>query len=219
MWDAAIVYVIDDDDAFRASVEALVRSVSLKVKGYRSADSFLEQWSPHHPGCVLLDLRIPDMNGLQLQERLRRQGRNIPVVFLSGHGDVPTAVRAMRNGAYEFLTKPCSEEDLLAAIQKAVRLDIEHCEEWQQREVLLARWNVLTPREQQVFEGVVNGKANKEVARDLGISPKTVELHRSNLMAKMHAKSLPDLVQKYIRLKGYWADNAEIGGLSRSSAA
>lgn len=206
MWEAATVYIVDDDKGVRSSLECLMRSVSLNARSYGSADEFLQEWDPRSPGCLILDLRMPGMSGLQLQEKLVELKNRLPIIFVSAHADVPTAVRAMRHGAQEFLTKPFCEEELLETVQRAIRQDLERRQNWQHQQVLQARWNVLTPREQQVFEGVVAGKPNKQVARDLGISPKTVELHRSNLMAKMHAESLPDLVQKYIELTQHWEE-------------
>lgn len=194
MEQPSTVYVVDDDAAMRDSLCWLLSSVSLKAKAYASADEFLADWDPSMPGCLLLDLRMPGLNGLELQEKLVKDGREIPIIFLSGHGDVPTAVRAMQSGATEFLTKPFSERFLLERVQAALEQDIKQRRHRRANEVLEARYAVLTPREREVLHLVVAGKVNREIAEDLSISPKTVELHRSNLMKKMHADSVPSLV-------------------------
>lgn len=194
MEQRATVYVVDDDAAMRDSLCWLLSSVSLKAKAFASADEFLREWDPNAPGCLLLDLRMPGLNGLELQERLVREGHHIPIIFLSGHGDVPTAVRAMQAGAVEFLTKPFSERFLLERVQAALEQDAQQRKQRRQTEVLRARYAVLTPREREVLHLVVAGKVNREIAEILSISQKTVELHRSNLMKKMHADSIPSLV-------------------------
>lgn len=194
MEQRATVYVVDDDAAMRDSLCWLLSSVSLRAKAFASADEFLAEWDPSGPGCLLLDLRMPGLNGLELQERLVRDGHIIPIIFLSGHGDVPTAVRAMQAGAVEFLTKPFSERFLLERVQAALEQDAQQRKQQRQSEVLRARYAVLTPREREVLHLVVAGKVNREIAEELSISPKTVELHRSNLMKKMHAESIPSLV-------------------------
>lgn len=194
MEQRATVYVVDDDAAMRDSLCWLLSSVSLRAKAFASADEFLAEWDPSVPGCLLLDLRMPGLNGLELQERLVRDGHMIPIIFLSGHGDVPTAVRAMQAGAVEFLTKPFSERFLLERVQAALEQDAQQRKQQRQSEVLRARYAVLTPREREVLHLVVAGRVNREIAEDLSISPKTVELHRSNLMKKMHADSIPSLV-------------------------
>jgi len=194
MEQRATVYVVDDDAAMRDSLCWLLSSVSLRAKAFASADEFLAEWDPSSPGCLLLDLRMPGLNGLELQELLVRDGHQIPIIFLSGHGDVPTAVRAMQAGAIEFLTKPFSERFLLERVQAALEQDALQRKQQRQSEVLRARYAVLTPREREVLHLVVAGRVNREIAEKLSISPKTVELHRSNLMKKMHADSIPSLV-------------------------
>jgi|HigsolmetaAR201D_1030396.scaffolds.fasta_scaffold09673_3 Response regulator len=189
-----IVYVVDDDAAMRDSLCWLLSSVSLEARAFADADEFLAAWDPAKPGCLLLDLRMPGLNGLELQERLNREGHSIPIIFLSGHGDVPTAVRAMQAGALEFLTKPCSEHLLLERVRAALELSVQQRRRRRQNDVLRARYAVLTPREREVLHLVIKGKTNREMASELSISPKTVELHRSNLMRKMHADSIPSLV-------------------------
>jgi len=194
MEQPSTVYVVDDDAAMRDSLCWLLSSVSLRAKAYASADDFLADWDPSMPGCLLLDLRMPGLNGLELQERLVKDGHQIPIIFLSGHGDVPTAVRAMQAGATEFLTKPFSERFLLERVQAALEQDAQIRRHRRAAEVLEARYAVLTLREREVLHLVVSGKVNREIAEILCISPKTVELHRSNLMKKMHADSVPNLV-------------------------
>jgi two-component system response regulator FixJ len=201
MEQRATVYVVDDDAAMRDSLCWLLSSVSLRAKAYASADEFLADWDPNAPGCLLLDLRMPGLNGLELQERLVRDGHHIPIIFLSGHGDVPTAVRAMQAGAVEFLTKPFSERFLLERVQAALEQDAQQRKQRRQTEVLRARYAVLTPREREVLHLVVAGKVNREIAEELSISPKTVELHRSNLMKKMHADSIPSLVAMCLNIE------------------
>jgi two-component system response regulator FixJ len=201
MEQRATVYVVDDDAAMRDSLCWLLSSVSLRAKAYPSADEFLLDWDPKAPGCLLLDLRMPGLNGLELQERLVREGSHIPIIFLSGHGDVPTAVRAMQAGAVEFLTKPFSERFLLERVQAALEQDAQQRKQRRVNEVLNARYAVLTPREREVLHLVVAGKVNREIAEELSISPKTVELHRSNLMKKMHADSVPNLVAMCLNIE------------------
>ncbi len=194
MYTSSTVYVVDDDPAMRDSLSWLLSSVNLKAETFASADDFLARWESSQPGCLLLDLRMAGMNGLELQERLVERGHEIPIIFISGHGDVPTAVRAMQAGAVEFLTKPFSERFLLERVRVALEKDIEARRKRRELETVKARYAVLTPRERQVLTRVITGMVNREVAEDLAISPKTVELHRSNLMKKMHAESVPDLV-------------------------
>jgi FixJ family two-component response regulator len=214
MEQPSTVYVVDDDAAMRDSLCWLLSSVSLNAKAYASADEFLSEWDPATPGCLLLDLRMPGLNGLELQEKLVKDGREIPIIFLSGHGDVPTAVRAMQSGATEFLTKPFSERFLLERVQAALEQDIKQRRQRRANEVLEARYAVLTPREREVLHLVVAGKVNREIAEDLSISPKTVELHRSNLMKKMHADSVPSLVTMCLSIP----DCREAVGLDAASA-
>jgi two-component system response regulator FixJ len=189
-----VVHVVDDDSAVRESLCWLLSSVAIDSRAYETADEFLAKWDARAPGCVLLDLRMPGTNGLELQQRLTEAGHTIPIIFLSGHGDVPTAVRALQNGAVEFLTKPFSERVLLERVNAAIERDGRQRRERREREVVIARYSVLTPREREVLHAVLLGKVNREIAETLSISPKTVELHRSNLMKKMHADSLQGLV-------------------------
>jgi FixJ family two-component response regulator len=196
------VYIVDDDAAIRDSLSWLLESISLPCKAFAGAAEFLAEWDPSVPGCLLLDLRMPGINGLELQEKLSRDGHQIPIIFLSGHGDVPTAVRAMQSGAAEFLTKPFSEHYLLQRVQSALERDLEQRAKRRDMEVLQARYELLTPRERQVLHLVIAGRVNREIAEELSISPKTVELHRSNLMKKMRSDSVAQLTATCMRIEG-----------------
>lgn len=195
-----IVHVVDDDSATRDAMTVLLHSVRLQVACYESADDFLGKWEPGLPGCIVLDLRMPGMSGLELQAALDGQGYCPPIIFLTGHGNVAAAVRAMHEGAADFLTKPINDESLLERVHEAIDLDRERRREADRKATIHARLDLLTPREREVMEGVVAGKSNKEIGRELGISHKTVELHRANMMAKVHAGSIAQLVQ--MRLAG-----------------
>lgn len=176
-----------------------MQSVSIEVESFPSGEQFFSRRDPTRPACLILDLRMPGQSGLEVQECLGKDEQPIPVIFISGHGDIPTAVRAMKGGAVEFLTKPFSEEALLRCVRRALKNDRLRRRNLLENSSLRARLSQLTARESQVLEQVVQGASNKEMARALGISPKTVELHRANLMRKMHASSLADLVQMYLR--------------------
>lgn len=190
-----VVNVVDDDPSTRDAVTVLLRSVSLDVACHETAEAFLDAWDPSRPGCLLLDLRMPGMGGLELQGALSERGCQIPIIFVTAHGNVSAAVRAMHEGAVDFLTKPVDDEILIEKIHKAIDFDRESRQQSIRQQTIQARFDLLTPREFEVMEGVVGGKSNKEIARDLGISPKTVELHRGNMMTKMHAGSVARLVQ------------------------
>lgn len=189
------VYVVDDDAAIRATLVELFGSVRIPAHCYETAEDFLQRWESHLPGCILLDLRLPGMSGLELQAMLAGHGYCPPIVFLTGYGDVPAAVRAMRQGAMDFLTKPVSGESLLESIRRAMALDGERRREAARKATIQARLELLTPRERQVFEGVLAGRSNKEIGNGLGISHKTVEQHRSHMMAKLHVGSIVQLVE------------------------
>lgn len=196
----AMVHVVDDDSATRDAMSVLLRSVCLQAACYESAEDFLDHWEPSPPGCIVLDLRMPGMGGLELQAALREHGYCPPIIFLTGHANVSAAVRAMQGGAADFLTKPINDESLLEKVREAIGRDRRSRREAAQRATIHARLELLTPRERQVMEGVVAGKSNKEIGRELGISHKTVELHRANMMAKVHAGSIAQLV--HMRLAG-----------------
>lgn len=189
------VYVIDDDVAVRRFLEDLIESVSLRVEAYASAQEFLDAFDPGAPGCVVLDIRMPGMSGLELQRELAERAISLPIIILTGHGDVQIAVQAMRAGAVDFIEKPFNNELLLDRVQMAVAQSVDAANARAKQDEFATRMNSLTPREHDVLDLVVTGETNKGVARRLGISEKTVEVHRARVMAKMQAKSLADLVR------------------------
>ena len=191
----ACVFIVDDDEAVRSSVRLLIRSVGLQAQVYASAHDFLAAYDPRHPGCLLLDVRMPGMSGLELQQELNRRGATIPVVFISGHSDVPMAVEAMQQGAFDFLPKPFRDQDLLDRVQRALASDAESRSRLAARAEIKARLATLTPRETEVLQLVTRGKANKVVGAELGVSQRTVEIHRAHVMEKMSASSLAELVR------------------------
>ncbi|MBK8271197.1 MAG: response regulator transcription factor [Planctomycetes bacterium] len=188
------VYVVDDDPAVRESLRWLMDSVSLPVAACDSAKAFLDVYHPDKPGCVVLDVRMPAMSGLELQDRMAAEGIGLPIIFITGHGDVPMAVRALKNGAVDFIEKPFSDQTLLDRIQHAVERSRRQIEKARNRDELDHRMSTLSPRERDVMSLVVNGNSNKAIAATLGLSPKTVEVHRARVMEKMQANSLPELV-------------------------
>jgi FixJ family two-component response regulator len=190
-----IVFIVDDDEAVRSSIEMLVRSLSLRAETFASAREFLEDFDPEQPGCVVLDVRMPGMSGLELQEKLSEMGATIPIIFITAHGDVPMAVSALKGGAMEFIQKPFRDQELIDKIQAALKMDAEERDALATRESVEARVALLTRREREVMDLVVEGKPNKVIAADLGLSERTVEIHRARVMAKMLADSLPHLVQ------------------------
>jgi len=194
------VYVVDDDAAVRSSLGMLLRSVGLPVMGYASANDFLAHYDPRQPGCLVLDVRMPGMSGLELQQHLNLKGAMIPVIFITGHGDVPMAVEAMQHGAFDFVQKPFRDQDLLDRIQKALTLDRTNRSTLQQHEALRARLATLTPRERQVMDLMTQGRPNKLMAVDLNLSQRTIEIHRAHVMEKMQASSLAQLVRMAIDL-------------------
>jgi FixJ family two-component response regulator len=189
------VFVVDDDQAVRDSLALLVHSVGLQVETFASAGDFLDSYRPDRRGCLITDIRMPGMSGLELQERLCADGHHIPVIVLTGFGDVPTAVRALKGGAVDFLEKPFNPQALLDLVQQAIAQDAEIRAQAAHEARLAERKALLTPREQEVMELVVAGKANKVIAIDLSISERTVELHRARIMKKMQARSLAELVR------------------------
>jgi FixJ family two-component response regulator len=191
----ASVFVVDDDDAVRNSLRLLLKSVGLPTVAFASAREYLDSWHPAQPGCLVLDVRMPGMSGLELQEELNRRGAIIPVIFISGHGDIPMAVEAIQHGAFDFLQKPFRDQDLIDRVQRALVADNANRQSLAQRDVLRQRYGSLTPREQEVLVLVTKGKANKVMAGDLDISQRTVEIHRARVMEKMGAQSLAQLVR------------------------
>ncbi len=196
----ATVHVVDDDDAVRSSLRLLLKSVGLPTIAHASAQEFLATWDGDQPGCLVLDVRMPGMSGIELQAELNQRGAIIPVIFISGHGDIPMAVEAIQHGAFDFLQKPFRDQDLIDRVQRALASDAEHRQLLQQRETLKQRFESLTPREQEVLELVTQGKANKVMAGDLGVSQRTVEIHRARVMEKMGAQSLAQLVRMVLEL-------------------
>jgi FixJ family two-component response regulator len=196
----AMVFVIDDDESMREALKSLIRSVGLRVETFASAQEFLESRRPNVAACLILDVRMPGLSGLDLQRDLVERNIHIPIIFITGHGDIPMSVRAMKAGAVEFLTKPFRDQDLLDAIQQA--LDRDRLARSHQAETaeLHHRYQSLTPRESEVFGLVVKGLLNKQIALQLGTSEITIKLHRRQVMEKMDAASLADLVRMAERL-------------------
>jgi FixJ family two-component response regulator len=198
--DRAVAFVIDDDASMRRSLDTLLRSVGLDVRLFSSAQEFMQAKRPDVPACLVLDVRLPGMSGLAFQQELVRAGVDLPVIFLTGHADVPMTVRAMKAGAAEFLTKPVDEQMLLDAIHAAIEKDRATRHSAANVAELKARYGVLTEREREVLSMVVAGRANKQIAAELGLSLVTVKVHRGQVMRKMLAKSVPDLVRMADRL-------------------
>jgi len=191
----SIVFVVDDDALVRRSLERLILSVGLRVKTFSSASEFLESQRPDGPGCIVLDVRMPGLSGLDLQQELSAAGLDMPVVFVTGHGTVPMSVRAMKAGAVDFLQKPIDDQVLLDAVQRAIDQDRQAREEQAGLQELERRLDSLTPREREVFALVVSGLLNKQIGGELGTSEKTIKVHRARVMQKMQADSLADLVR------------------------
>jgi two-component system, LuxR family, response regulator FixJ len=191
----ATVFIVDDDEAVRDSLGLLLRSAGYRARCYGSARDFLKAFDPRDYGCLVLDIRMPGMSGLELQKHLVEIGCNIPVVFITGHGDIPMAVEAVRQGAVDFIQKPFDDQELVDRINEAMRLAAQQREGELERLEILDRIESLTAREKQVMGQVVQGKANKVIAGDLGVSQRTVEIHRARVMEKMQANSLAHLVR------------------------
>ena len=191
----ATVFVVDDDEAMRNSLRWLVESEGLNVETFGSADDFLSAYYPGRAGCALLDVRMPGMSGLELQEYLSSRQLHIPVIIITGHGDVSMAVKAMKAGALDFIEKPFSDEQLIGSIRRALGVDADLRRRQRGRAEVAARMAQLTPREHEVMLMVTDGKSNKEIAKALGVSAKTVEAHRAKVMEKMDARSLAELVR------------------------
>ncbi len=195
MTNEATVFVVDDDQAMRTSLQWLIESTGMSVQTFESADVFLASYYPGRAGCLLLDVRMPGMSGLELQAHLARAGYHLPVIMITGHGDVSMAVKAMKAGAVDFIEKPFHDEDLLRSIRRALEHDQRHRASQAVRAEIAARLAELTPREHEVMGMVTEGKSNREIAAELGVSAKTVEAHRARVMEKMRADSLAELVR------------------------
>jgi len=194
-----IVFVVDDDPSIGDAIRLLLRSVGIPSRTFLSANEFLEAYDPRQPGCLVLDVRMPGMSGLELQARLREMESTLPIIFVTAHGDVPMAVSAVRTGAMDFIQKPFRDQELLDKIQEALEADARVRSERQDLEGIQDRLDALTPREREVLDLVVAGKANKNIARALGISQRTVEIHRARVMEKMGVRSVSMLVQLVMR--------------------
>src|ERR1700722_2159941 len=195
-----IVYVVDDEPAVSISLKRLLRSVGLEARTYASAQEFLRSERPDAPGCLVLDVRLPGLSGLELQQELTAAKIDLPVIFITGHGDIPMSVRAMKAGAVEFLTKPFREQELLEAIERAIKQSRIVRQHGAVMRILQKRYALLTPREREVFPRVTSGLPNKQIAGQLGTSEKTIKVHRGQVMQKMKAESLADLIQMAAKL-------------------
>ncbi len=197
----ATVFVVDDDQAVRDSLRQLLQAVGLRVQIYASARDFLAAYQPDTPGCLVLDIRMPGMGGLDLQAQLVQEGVKLPIIFLTGHGDVPAAVRALKAGAMDFLQKPVNSQALLDLVQQAIRRDAETRATSAEQAEITRRLQTLTAREREVLDRMVAGMANKVIAFELAISERTVEFHRGKIMKKMGARSLAELVNMVNRYR------------------
>ncbi len=189
------MFVVDDDAAIRKAVSRLLRSAGIAVAVFACPTEFLVQYDPATPGCLVLDIAMPGFNGLQLQTALGEKGSVLPIIFLTGHGDVSKSVQAMKHGAFDFLTKPVKDKDLLTAVRAAIETDAFVRREKAKMSEILARLDKLTPRERELLEHVVAGKLNKQIAADLGITEATVKMHRARVIAKMKVQSVAELAR------------------------
>ena len=196
--ESPTVFIVDEDPAIRFEMQALMDSVNVQHEIYGSGDEILEKVEEHRPGCLVLDIRMPGLGGLELQEELISRGSTLPIIFITGHGDVPMAVDAMQKGAVDFIQKPFRDQDLLDRVREALMTDKERRKEQEKHAEVEKRLGRLTNREREVFDLVVTGKPNKVIAYELGVSQRTVEIHRARVMEKMQAKSLADLVKMHM---------------------
>jgi FixJ family two-component response regulator len=195
-----VVYIVDDDEDVRGGIKSLFESVGLRVEAFNSTADFLKHHRDEQPSCLILDVRLPGLSGLDLQDELIKAQVEIPVIFLSGHGDIPMTVKAMKAGALEFLTKPVREQDLLDAVRAAIEIDSKRRDQASKMDSLRARFATLSLREQKVMSRVCDGLMNKQIAGELGVSEVTIKVHRHNLMKKLAAKSLAELIKMADRL-------------------
>jgi two-component system response regulator FixJ len=200
--DRPIVYLVDDDEAVRDALGMLFKSIGFVHEAYASALDFLQRYDPTRQSCLVADIRMPGLSGLELQQRLNEQRAEIPVIFITGHGDVPMAVTAMKSGATDFIQKPFRDQDLIDRINKALARDGERRKGRAEEDDIRRRIALLTPREREVMERVVRGQANKVIAMDLGVSQRTVELHRARVMRKVRLRSVAELVHAIDRIGG-----------------
>jgi two-component system, LuxR family, response regulator FixJ len=198
---APTTFVVDDDEGVRNSLRFLLKSVGLETRTLASAGEFLETYKPDQPGCLVLDVRMPGMSGLELQQQLNLRGAVIPVIFITGHGDIPMAVEAMQHGAFDFLQKPFRDQDLIDRIQRALERDAHNRAALAQHAKIRERFESLTPREREVLALMARGKPNKVMAAELGVSQRTVEIHRARVMEKSGAASLAQLVRMVMDLE------------------
>ena len=202
MSDDALVFIVDDDEAVRQSTAWLIESIGLNVRTFISADEFLENYR-NESGCIVMDVRMPGMSGLEAQEEMQQRGINLPLIFITGHGDVPMAVRALKRGAFDFIEKPFNDQLLLDAVQRGLKQNSEVRESRLQNESIDRRIASLTPREHEVMLRVTEGKPNKVIAHELNVSIKTVEVHRARMMEKMEASSVAELVKVTIQANSH----------------
>jgi FixJ family two-component response regulator len=200
--NSPVIYIVDDDDSMREAIELLLRTVGYQTVPFARASEFLAKYNPDQHAALVLDVRMPVMSGLEVQKQLNRAGAMLPVIFMTGHGDIPMAVQAMKDGAFDFLTKPFRDQDLIDRINTALKQDKENRAELERHADLRRRAASLTAREREVMALVVDGKANKVIAIDLGLSERTVEIHRANVMEKMGARSIAHLVKMHLTLSG-----------------
>ncbi|NTZ82985.1 response regulator transcription factor [Burkholderia metallica] len=193
-----IVYIVDDDEDMRTSLSWLLASVKIQARCYRGPAEFLAQFDPSVPGCMVLDVRMPEVSGFDLQAELNRRSVSLPIIFVSGHGDIPMSVRALQNGAIDFVEKPYNSQQMLERIQRAIRVASDTHQENQHRQAMIQRIRALTPREREVLNGVIEGKASKLIARELGITAKTVDVYRASIKEKLGASSIASLLKDVI---------------------
>jgi FixJ family two-component response regulator len=197
-----LVYIVDDDDGMRRALTVLITTIGYQPVAFAKPTEFLAKYDAGQPACLVLDVRMPEMSGLEVQQQLNKTGSMLPVILISGHGDIPMAVQAMKDGAFDFLQKPFRDQELIDRINGALKLDAQNRESVDRLADLKAREESLTPREREVLALVVDGKANKVIAIDLGLSERTVEIHRANVMEKMGARSVAHLVKMHLMLGG-----------------
>lgn len=201
MQDNFVVHIVDDDEAVRQSLAFLLSTAGVPVRVYESATSFLDGLASLQPGCLITDVRMPDMTGIELLQRLKAKSVDLPVIVITGHGDIPLAVEAMKSGAIDFIEKPFAEEAILRAVRVAEGYVKRQGRRSEEETAVAARLQSLSERERQVLDGLVAGNANKTIAYELGISPRTVEVYRANVMTKMQAKSLSELIRMAVAIR------------------